>query len=167
MERRHDPFDPGKHAVPHVKPSDLAANGNNFAREFVTQHKRKPWPQDRAKLPLSELEIKRVQTCSAYINENIAWPRHRRPGHPSAASLQGRHNARERMRASPAPALRVFTSPTSGLNGPDPNVEVRLNVNGKPGGNYGGDAHPWNETRKARQLEAAALAAFGAEPQRA
>jgi hypothetical protein len=69
--------DPGKHTVTHAEPFGVAANGNNFACEFVAQHKRKPWPQDCAKLPLSELEIYRVQTRSAYCNENIAWPRRR------------------------------------------------------------------------------------------
>jgi hypothetical protein len=68
--------DPGKHPVTHMEPFDVAANGNNFAREFVAQHKRKIWPQDCAKLALSELEIYRVQTRSAYFNENIAWPWH-------------------------------------------------------------------------------------------
>jgi hypothetical protein len=66
--------DPGKHTITHIEPFDVATNGNNFAREFVAQHKRKPWPQDCAKLTLSELEIYRVQTRSAYFNENIAWP---------------------------------------------------------------------------------------------
>src|SRR5450631_3195220 len=68
--------DPGKHTITHMEPFDVAANGNDFAREFVAQHKRKPWPQDCAKLPLSELEIDRVQTRSAYFNKNIPWPRH-------------------------------------------------------------------------------------------
>jgi hypothetical protein len=71
--------DPGKHTITHMEPFDVAANGNNFARKFVAEHKRKLWPQDCAKLPLPELEIYRVQTCSAYFNENIAWPRRRCP----------------------------------------------------------------------------------------
>jgi len=27
-----------------MEPFDVAANGNDFAGEFVAQHKRKPWP---------------------------------------------------------------------------------------------------------------------------
>jgi hypothetical protein len=46
--------------------------------EFVAEHKWKLGPQDCAELSLSELEIHRVQTRSAYVNENIARPRRRR-----------------------------------------------------------------------------------------
>jgi hypothetical protein len=63
--------DPSKHAVTDAKPFDVAANRNNFAREFVAQHKRKLWPHDCAKLSFSELEIDRVQTRSAYFDENF------------------------------------------------------------------------------------------------
>src|ERR1700751_4512281 len=65
---------PGKHTVTHAEPLDVAANSNDFAREFVAQHERKLWPIYCAKLPLSELEINRVQSGSAYADENIAWP---------------------------------------------------------------------------------------------
>src|ERR1700758_2442904 len=66
--------DPSIHAVTDAEPSDVAANRNNFAREFVAQHKRKLWPHDCTKLSFSELEIDRVQTRSAYFDENVAWP---------------------------------------------------------------------------------------------
>src|SRR5947207_1414547 len=69
--------DPGKHPVTYAEPFDVATNGNNFASEFVAEHKPKPWPWDYAKLPLSEFEIYRIQTRSAHDNENIAWPRRR------------------------------------------------------------------------------------------
>jgi hypothetical protein len=36
--------DPGKHTVTHAPPFDVAAHGNNFAREFVAEHERKLWP---------------------------------------------------------------------------------------------------------------------------
>jgi hypothetical protein len=36
--------DPGKHTVAYVEPFDVVANGNNFTREFVAEHKRKLWP---------------------------------------------------------------------------------------------------------------------------
>jgi hypothetical protein len=67
--------DPGKYTVTHPESFDVAANGNDFTREFVAEHKRKPWPVDSAKLPLSELEIDRVQASRAHCNENIARPR--------------------------------------------------------------------------------------------
>jgi hypothetical protein len=60
-----------------VEPFDFAANGNDFAREFVAKHKRKLWPHDCTQLPLSELEIYRVQARRPYFNEKIARPRHR------------------------------------------------------------------------------------------
>src|ERR1700730_1457640 len=69
--------DPGKHTVTHAEPFDVAANGNDFPREFVAEHKRKLWPQDCAKLPLSEFEIYRVQTRGAHLDENIARLRRR------------------------------------------------------------------------------------------
>src|SRR5258708_2137138 len=78
--------DPGKHTIAHLEPLDVGANGNNFAREFVAQHKWKPWPLDCAKLALSEFEIDRVQTRSAHLDENITWPRRRcRDFHQPAA----------------------------------------------------------------------------------
>src|ERR1700692_4893268 len=66
--------DPGKHPVTHTEPFDVAANGNDFPRKFVAEHKRKLWPLDCAKFPFSEFEIYRVQTRSAHGNENIARP---------------------------------------------------------------------------------------------
>jgi hypothetical protein len=69
--------DPGKNTVTRTEPFDVVANGNNFTGEFVAEHKREFRPLDCAKLPLSELEIYRVETRSAYINKNIAWPRSR------------------------------------------------------------------------------------------
>jgi hypothetical protein len=69
--------DPGKHTITHAEPFDLVTDGNNFTREFVAEHQRKLWPQDCAQLPLSELEIYRIQTRSAYFDENIVWPRRR------------------------------------------------------------------------------------------
>src|SRR4029077_7018033 len=68
---------PGEHTVTDVEPFDFAANGNDFAREFVAKHKRKLWPHDCTQLPLSELEIYRVQARRPYFNEKIARPRHR------------------------------------------------------------------------------------------
>src|SRR5471030_528003 len=47
------------------EPFDVAANGNDFPREFVAEHQGKLWPQDGAKLSLSEFKIYRVQTRSA------------------------------------------------------------------------------------------------------
>jgi hypothetical protein len=66
--------DPRKHTVTRAEPFDVAANRNNFACEFIAEHKRKLWPKDCAKLSLPELEIDWVKTRSADINENIAWP---------------------------------------------------------------------------------------------
>ena len=40
--------DPGKHRVTYAEPFDIAANCDDFAREFVAEHERKFWPQDRA-----------------------------------------------------------------------------------------------------------------------
>jgi hypothetical protein len=68
---------PGKHTITHMESFDVAAYGNHFTRKLVAQHERKPWPQDGAKLALSELEIDRVQTRSVHFNENIARPRRR------------------------------------------------------------------------------------------
>lgn len=92
--RQHDLLRPGKHAVTHAEPCDVAANGNDFTREFIAEHKRKFWSQDCAELPLSELEVYRVQArgahASARISRGAIWPV---PGHPSAASFQGRRSA--------------------------------------------------------------------------
>jgi hypothetical protein len=66
--------DPGKHTIPHAEPFDVAANGNDLTGEFVAKHERKLWPQDCAQLPVSELEIDRVQTRSPHLDENVAGP---------------------------------------------------------------------------------------------
>jgi hypothetical protein len=64
--------DPSKHTVTHAEPCDVAANSNDFTGELVAEHKRKLWSQDSAKLPLSELEVYRVQARRAHVNKNIA-----------------------------------------------------------------------------------------------
>src|SRR4029077_1255122 len=69
--------DPGKHAIPHAEPFDLAADGNGFPRKVIAEHERKLWPPDGAKLSLPELESHRVQPRSVHLDENIAPPRHR------------------------------------------------------------------------------------------
>jgi hypothetical protein len=40
--------DPGKQTVGYPEPLDVAADSNDFTREFVAEHERKSWPQDRA-----------------------------------------------------------------------------------------------------------------------
>ncbi len=66
---------PGKHTIADAEPLDLAANGSHVPRQFVAEHQRQPWPQDRAHLSLAELEIHRVQADSLDVNEQFARPR--------------------------------------------------------------------------------------------
>jgi hypothetical protein len=107
--------DPGKHTVTHPEPFDVAANGNNFPRKFVAEHKRKLWAQDCAKLPLSEFEIYRVQTGRAHDNENIAWPRRRcRDIHQQGAFRATVMLENVCAHESPNPRRGIATSPTEG-----------------------------------------------------
>lgn len=70
--------DPGKYAVPCAKSRDIAADGDDFAREFVAKHEGQTRPQDGPQLSLPEFEINRVQARSACGNKNIARARYRR-----------------------------------------------------------------------------------------
>jgi hypothetical protein len=69
--------DPAKHTLTRAEPLHVAANGDNFARKFIAEHKWKRRPLDGTKLSLPELKIDRVQAGGAHDNKDLAWPRGR------------------------------------------------------------------------------------------
>ena len=118
--------DSGKHTITHAEPVDLATNGNDYTRQFIAEDKRKLWPLDCAKLPFSELKVYRVQTRSAYFNENITCARRGCRDILQPRALRAAVMLENVCAHDPLP-----TSP-SRLMGPHANVKGRLNVNGSP-----------------------------------